>query len=132
MTKSRTAGLALIAVAAAWPAAAPAQPEGATAEQIIADYRDELRRTILPDCRRVAEDGEILVCGRSIEARRQTLPLGSQPEPGARHRLIAGEVPSGMGALNASGACCGGGGGINVIAMVRALGTGVDRILHPD
>jgi hypothetical protein len=78
-----------------------------------------------------AGDDAIVVCGRSDDARMR-LPLGSQPEEGARRRLIAGEPPSGLGALGVGRACCGGGGGINLIGIANALGRGADRILHPD
>jgi hypothetical protein len=136
---SRTAPWILASLATAWPGAAPAalqdevEAAAPTAEAVIQAYRHRTEGAMRRRCTRGGPDDEILVCGRSIENERQALPLGSQPDPVARRRLIAGEVPSGIDALNAPGACCGhGGGGLNVIAIVNALGAGVDRILHPD
>jgi hypothetical protein len=138
MTKSRTPILALIPLAAAWPGAAMAEPEAqVTAEEVIAAYEARIHAAMGPmegarTCPRgEGDDDAIVVCGRSDDSRMR-LPLGSQPEEGARRRLIAGEVPSATGALSVGRACCGGGGGLNVIGIANALGRGVGRILHPD
>jgi len=133
MTKSRTALATLFGLAAASPAAALADPPVTTAEEALAAY-DARFQEMMADaraarrCRRGGDEGDIVVCGRSEDAR---MRVPYEPEPGARTRLIAGEAPSGVGALGAGDACCGGG-GLNVIAIVRGIATGVDRILHPD
>jgi hypothetical protein len=126
--------LTLAAGGAASPGAAFAQSPAATAEQAIAAYdrwyeevTDGAGAGGVRRCRREAGEDEIVVCGRSDDSR---MRVPYQPVPGARVRLIAGEVPSAMGALNAGGTPRGG--GINVIALVNALGRGMDRILHPD
>jgi len=132
MTKSRIALPILCAGAAAWPGAALAEAAPATAEDVIAAYDrwyEEVTQGIggARRCRRDAAGDEIVVCGRTDDAR---MRVPYEPEPGARVRLIAGEVPSAMGALNADRRP--GGGGIDVIGVVNALGRGLDRILHPD
>jgi hypothetical protein len=134
MIKSRMALLALSAGAAAWPGAAFAQSPAASAEQAIAAYdlwyeevTDGAGATGVRRCRRETGGDEIVVCGRSDDSR---MRVPYEPVPGARVRLIAGEVPSAMGALNAGGTPRGG--GIDVIGLAKALGRGLDRILHPD
>jgi hypothetical protein len=136
MTKSRTPLLALIPFAAAWPGALLAEPDRpVTAEEVLTAYDARIHAAMGPvdgSCPRgEAGDDAIIVCGRSNDSRMR-LPLGSQPEEGARRRLIAGEVPSATGALSVGRACCGGGGGIDLLGLVNALGRGADRILHPD
>ena len=138
MSRTALPALALLALMAPDPAPAAAQDEdeaivAPTADAIIHAYRARTDRVMRRRCAQRSADDDILVCGRSIETERQALPFGSQPEPGERRRLIAGEVPRAIDALNAPGACCGrGGGGLNVLAIARALGSGVDHILHPD
>jgi hypothetical protein len=138
MTKSRTALLAFAPFAAAWSAAAPAEPgPPVTAGEVLAAYQARMHEAMgsVDGVRRCPRGGEgddsIVVCGRNDDARMR-LPLGSQPEEGARRRLIAGEPPSGADALGVGRACCGGGGGINLLAVAGALVHGADRILHPD
>ena len=138
MTKSRTALILFAPLAAAWPGGALAEPDPAiTAEEMLAAYEARIHAAMGPvdgigSCPRGdSADDAIVVCGRNDDARMR-LPLGSQPEEGARRRLIAGEAPSAVDALSVGQACCGGGGGINVIGLANALGRGVDRILHPD
>jgi hypothetical protein len=138
MTKSRTPLFALVPFAAAWPGVALAEPDHAvTAEEVIAAYEARMHEAMGPvsGARRCprgeAGDDAIVVCARNDEARMR-LPLGSQPEEGARHRLIAGESPSARDALSVGRACCGEGGGINLLGVAGALAHGVDRILHPD
>jgi len=136
MTKSRTPLILLAPLAAAWPGGASAEPDQASAEEMVAAYEarihaamgsvDGVRRCPRGD----SADDAIVVCGRSDDPRMR-LPLGSQPEAGARRRLIAGEPPSAVGALSVGQACCGGGGGINLIGLARVLGRGAGRILHP-
>lgn len=138
MTKSRTPLFALVPFAAAWPGMALAEPDRpATAEEVLAASYARIHEAMGPmdgvrRCPRGgAEDDAIIVCARNDDARMR-LPLGSQPEEGARHRLIAGEPPSGRDALSVGRACCGGGGGINLLGVAGALARGADRILHPD
>jgi hypothetical protein len=50
-----------------------------------------------PDCSRDSSEEEIIVCGNRDDERFRVPP--SEPVPGARRRLIAGEPPSGAGAL---------------------------------
>jgi hypothetical protein len=133
MTKSRTALVAVgPALLLAAPASAQAQSGPATAEEALAAYEQRVDEvmggSVAATCNREGEDEEIVVCGRSSDAR---MRIPYEPEPGARRRLIAGEAPSAAAALNA-GACCGQGGGLDVIAIVRTLSRGLDRILHPD
>src|SRR4051812_36842645 len=139
MAKSRTALLAIAPMMLGWPGAARAAPDPPplTAEELLADYNarflDQLRSVDgLRRCPRgAAGDDAIVVCGRNIGARMR-LPLGSEPEEGARHRLVAGETPSGVGALSVGRACCGATQGLNVIGIAGALARGVGRILHPN
>lgn len=137
---SRTPRFALPLLYVLWPAPAVAavQDESGvavapTAEAVIRAWRARTDRAMRRRCAQDGAEDEILVCGRSFENERQALPLASQPEAGARRRLIAGEVPRGIDALHATDPCCGHGGeGINILAIVDALGTGLDNILHPD
>jgi hypothetical protein len=138
MTKSRSARLPFLALAAAWPAPTLADPPAnVTAEEALGAYDrwfDEVtgigraRPGVRARCNRGAEDEEIVVCGRSGDEYR----IPYVPEEGARTRTIASEAPSGAGALSVGDACCGTGGGINLIAIGGALLRGADRILHPD
>ena len=134
MTKSRTP-LSVFLVALSWSGAAQAQPfSPITAEEILAAYEARIHEamgSVDGRCPRGAEDGAIIVCGRDHDASMR-LPLPSEPEEGSRHRLLAGEAPSGRAALDVGAACCGGGGGIDIIGLAGALGRGVGRILHPD
>ena len=138
MTKSRTALLVMATLAAASPGAATAQAgTPATAVEMLAAYEARIHEAMgnVDGVRRCPRgrsgDDAIVVCGRSDDARMR-LPLGSQPEPGERRRLIAGEPPSGAGALSVGQACCAHGGGIDLIGIAGALVHGADRILHPD
>jgi hypothetical protein len=135
----RRAGALLILLAAALPDAAEAQDEAgppgdpASAEAVMRAYHARIAEALGIACRRGPGD-EIVVCGRSVETGRQTLPLGSQPEPGERTRLVAGEPPSAMAALGA-GQCisrCQSMVGVDVIGTVNAIGRGIGRLLHPD
>ena len=134
MTKSRTA-LSLFLFAVLWPGAALARPvPPITAEEIIAVYQARIHEamgSVDGRCPLGSDDGAIVVCGRDRDASMR-LPLPSEAEEGTRHRLIAGEPPSGRAALDVGDACCGGAGGINMIGLARALGRGMDRVLHPD
>lgn len=121
-----------------WSGAAPAEPgEPSTAEEMLAVYDARIHAAMgnTGGARRCPRgesgDDAIVVCGRNDDERMR-LPLGSQPEEGARRRLIAGEPPSATGALTVGRACCGNGGGIDVIGLAGALVRGADRILHPD
>src|SRR5437764_2574873 len=136
MTKSRTALILAAPFAVLWPCAALAEPGGAaSAEEMLATYDARIHEAMgnADGARRCppgrAGDDAIVVCGRADDARMR-LPLGSQPEPGARRRLIAGEPPSASGALDVGRACCAHGGGIDLIGLGGALIRGADRILH--
>ena len=137
MAKSRTPLILLAPLAAAWPDGALAEPDQATAEEMLAAYEAQIHEAMgnVDGVRRCprgdSADDAIVVCARNDDARMR-LPLGSQPEEGARRRLIAGETPSAVDALSVGQACCGGGGGINILGLARALGRGADRILHPN
>ena len=118
--------------------AATAQPDPPiSAEALLAAYNARISGAMgnVDGVRRCprdgTEDGAIVVCGRDHDASMR-LPLPVVPEPGARHRLIAGELPSARDALSVGRACCGGGGGINLLGLAGALVHGADRILHPD
>jgi len=137
MTKSRTALFALAPLSFCWAEAAPAQP-GTTirAEELLAAYNARIHDAMgnvdgARRCPREANGDDIVVCGRDRDASMR-LPLPVVPEPGARHRLIAGEPPSAAGALNVGRACCGGGGGIDLLGLGAALARGVGNILHPN
>ncbi|MBV9882847.1 MAG: hypothetical protein JO276_07560 [Sphingomonadaceae bacterium] len=137
MAKSRTALILLAQLAASWSVEADAQDASPlTPEERVAAYNARIRAGMgsvagARYCPRDAEGDTIVVCGRD-ESARQRLPFGSPPVEGQRHRLIAGEAPSATGALDVGRACCGSGGGINVLGIIGALGRGADRILHPD
>jgi hypothetical protein len=133
MTKSRTALPSLTALIAAWPAGALAEPPGTTAEEVLSAYQAQVDAVMRSGdsarrCPRDPGGEDIVVCARSDNAR---MRVPYEPEPGARVRLVAGEAPSSRDALGA-GSCCGGGGGLDVIAIGRTLGRGLDRLLHPD
>ena len=138
MTKSRTPLLALVPFAAAWPGMAMAEQERpVTAEEVLAASYARIHEAMGPiggarRCpAREAGDDAIVVCARNDDSSMR-LSLGSQPEEGARHRLIAGESPSGREALSVGRACCEHGGGINLLGVAGALARGADRILHPE
>jgi len=133
MTKSRTA---LILLASAWPAAAFAEPPAAaTAEAALAAYDAEFGAVMAGArsarrCPRTGDGEDIVVCGRAEDS---AMRVPYEPIPGeVRH--IAGDLPSGPGALAADGCLrlCPQPVMIDVIATVRALSRGLDRILHPD
>lgn len=133
MTKSRTA---LILFAAAWPAAAFADPPAAaTAEEALAAYDAEFDAVMAGarSARRCPRSGggeDIVVCGRADDS---GMRMPYEPVPGeVRH--IAGDLPTGPGALAAGGCLrlCPQPVMIDVIGTIRALSRGLDRILHPD
>ncbi len=138
MTKSRTARVPFLALALAWPSAALADPP-VTAEETVRAYDQWFAETAgagrrpaagrMTRCRQGADPEEIVVCGRGED---DSYRIPYVPEEGARTRLVAGEAPSGAAALSVGDACCGDGGGINLIALGGAIARGVDRILHPD
>ena len=137
MTKSRTALFALAPLFASWSETATAEPgPPINAEALLADYHARMHAAMGRvdggrTCPREANgDDAIVVCGRDHDASMR-LPLPVQEEPGTRHRLVAGELPSARDGLNVGRACCASG-GINVLGLVGALVHGADRILHPD
>jgi hypothetical protein len=138
MTKSRTPLILVAPLAVAWPCAALAEPGGgASAAEMLAAYEARIHEAMgnvdaVRRCPRGrAGDDAIVVCARDDDARMR-LPLGSQPEPGARRRLIAGETPSATDVVGVGRSCCEHGGGINLIGLGGALVRGADRILHPN
>ena len=77
-------------------------------------------------CPTASDEEEIVVCGSRDEAARYRVSF--DPVPGARHRLIAGEPPSAMGALGAGDGRCSTvgrdqmcGGGLDVFAIGFAV-----------
>src|ERR1700709_2093098 len=141
MTKSRTALGALMLILFCRSEAAPAQPGPPTsAEELLAAYNARISGAMgnVDGVRRCprdgTEDGAIVVCGRDHDASMR-LPLGSQPEEGARQRLVAGETPTGRDALAAADRClrlCYQPVTIPIIPAIRALGSGLGRLLHRD
>jgi hypothetical protein len=141
MTKSRIALLVLAALLF-WPpsvAFAQAAPPPLSAEELIAAHNARILDAMggidgVARCPRGGPgDDAIVVCGRDTGFR-ERLPLGSQPEPGARQRLVAGEVPTGRDAMTAADRClrlCEQPVMISIIPAVRALAGGIGRILHP-
>jgi hypothetical protein len=117
MAKSRTAG-ALLAAAFFTAAPALAQPPAPlTAEQAIANQKDQLQASMNLDCRR--EEGEIVVCGRGGPDPNR-LPFPDERLPGDRDGL----GPTTVGALNAGSTRCSTvgpnqqcGGGLDVFAV---------------
>ena len=93
MTLSRSGSWLLLAACSAGPAEA----------QIAVDYRlppaaePPLRTEFRPGCPPAPSPDEVIVCGRREDDQFRVSP--SEPEPGARHRLIAGEVPRGVDAM---------------------------------
>ena len=139
MTKSRIALLVLAPLFFWPPGAAFAQlaPAPLSAEELIAAHNARILDAMggidgVAHCPRGGPgDDAIVVCGRDSSFR-QRLPLGSQPEPGARHRLIAGELPSASAAPDECLRACYRPVMVPIIPMIRALGRGLDRLLHPD
>ena len=138
MTKSRIA-LHVVAASLFWPsgaALAQSAPAPLSAEELIAAHNARILDAMgridgVARCPRGGPgDDAIVVCGRDNSARMRAL-LQSPSEPGTRQRLVAGEAPSAVGALNVGRACCGNGGGINVIGVAGALARGFGRIFHP-
>jgi hypothetical protein len=133
MTKSRMALFAVATLAAAFSRAAWAQPP-ATAEQALAEADARFHEMISSAARahRCDRDGDgaIVVCARQVDNAAYRVPY--DPPPGERHRLVAGEAPSAREALSVGQACCGGGGGIDLLGLGAALIQGVGHILHPD
>src|SRR4051812_38136777 len=144
MTKSRTALFLLATPILCWSCIASAQPARPaqsapplSAEELLAAYNARFLAELgsVDGVRRCPRGGPgddaIVVCGRSDDARMR-LPLDSPPEEGTRHRLVAGETPRAVDALSVGRACCGNGGGINVLGVAGALARGVGRLLHPN
>jgi hypothetical protein len=135
MTKSRSA--LIIAAALGWPGAALALPAAipgviAAPPDPLGDVAREMGRRADPACSRDESEADVVVCGR--RQRGGGLRIPDEPEPGGRVRLTAGELPTGMAAMNAGGCLrlCSQPVIINVFEAVRAISRGLDRILHPD
>jgi hypothetical protein len=138
MTKSRRPLHLLAPLLFYWPDGAPAQSAStATAEELVAAYNGRIHDAMgsVAGARRCPRDAggddAIIVCGRVDDARMR-LPLPVQPEPGARPRLVAGEVPSATGALSVGRACCETGGGINLLGVAAARARGGESRRNPD
>jgi hypothetical protein len=123
-----------------WSETAPAQSgPPASAEELLAAYNERIHDAMgsvdgARRCPREAQgDDAIVVCGRSNDSRMR-LPLPVQPEPGTRHRLIAGETPSARDAMDPDRCLrlCYQPVTMPIIPAIRALGSGLDRLLHPD
>ena len=106
MTKSRRLPVLFLSVLIGVPL--PAAAQGAATvlpSAIIVASPDPLgdiaarRRTDEPRCPFSGDDA-IVVCGRVVQGG-GGYRVPYRPEPGARTRLIAGEVPSGMAAMSA-------------------------------
>jgi len=140
MTKSRIALLVLapFLFPLSDPAFAQAAPVPLSAEELIAAHNARILDAMggidgVARCPRGGPgDDTIIVCARHEEARRR-LPLDAPPEPGTPHRLIAGEAPSGLDAMNADDCvrACYRPVMVPIIPAIRALGRGLDRLLHP-
>jgi hypothetical protein len=106
MTKSRRRPVLFLAalIGPAFPATAqvPSTP-GAIVAAPPDPLGDLVRRRYLDEARcRDGDSDAIVVCGRIVlGGGGYRIPY--RPEPGARVRLIAGEVPSGMSAMGAPG-----------------------------
>src|SRR5437868_9410494 len=140
MTKSRIA-LLILAPLPFWPpsgALAQATPAPLSAGELIAEHNARILDAMgnidgVARCPRGGPgDDAIVVCGRDTGFR-ERLPLGSQPEPGARHRLIAGEVPTGRDAMTDADPdrcvrLCEQPVMISIIPAIRTLARGFGRI----
>jgi hypothetical protein len=81
---------------------ADAAPPPVSAEQAVAAQRDALLNVVHPPCRPGGE--EIIVCGRRSD--RERVPFPDQAVDGARTRLLPGEPPSAVTAMNRSDPPC--------------------------
>ena len=143
MSKSRSPLLVLtpLLFPLSAPAFAQADPAPLSAEELIAAHNARILDAMgsidgVARCPRGGPgDDAIIVCARHNDARRR-LPLDEPPEPGSPHRLIAGEAPTGAGALAAAAndcvRACYRPVTVPIIPAIRALGRGLDRLLHPD
>ena len=140
MTKSRTPLRLLAPLLFCSTEAASAQPEPpATAEALLEAYNARIHGAMgsVDGVRRCPRgegtDDAIIVCGRGNDSRMR-LPLPVQAEPGARRRLIAGETRPAADAMAADQCLrlCYQPVTIPIIPAIRALGSGLDRLLHPD
>jgi hypothetical protein len=80
--------IAILLVLLTSPAAAQ---EAVTADQVIENHQQNLKRALQTDCRPDPDPNIITVCGRRNDASRYRLPLPVEPEPGRR---IRGEAVS--------------------------------------
>lgn len=100
-----------------------------TAEEAMAHYREAFRLVPAANCPVSRDPEDIVVCGRR-DARSERLPLPVEPEPGERVRLLPGEMPSAVAAMNAGAPAQGG--GINIIGTAITIVNGIDRLIHGD
>jgi hypothetical protein len=140
MTKSRTPLRLLAPLLFCWTEAASTQPDPpASAEELLAAYNARIHDAMgsvdgRRRCPREAEgEDAIVVCGHSSDSLMR-LPLRVGPEAGARHRLIAGEAPLARDAMDPDRCLrlCYQPVTIPIIPAIRALGSGLDRLLHPN
>jgi hypothetical protein len=109
-------------------------PVATTVEQVIENHRRALMGRAAEGgsgrCGPASAPDEIVVCARN-DAQHRIGPI--DPEPGEVQRLVAGEVPSGAGALGAGGCLtrCPNG-GLDVIEVVNAVRRGIQLLLDPD
>lgn len=135
MTKSRTLR-AMLPAALLLPL--PAIAQAPVSSMILTAPPDPLgdiaarARTAEERCRD-ADPDSIVVCGRLVRGG-EGYRVPYEPEPGARVHLVAGEAPSATGAMGAGGCLrlCHQPVTIDLIGAARAIGRGIDRLLHPD
>ena len=126
--------LCLIAFPPVAAAQDAADPVATTVEQVIENHRRALMGRAADGesgrCAPATEPDQIVVCARN-DAEHRIGPI--DPEEGEVPRLVAGEVPSASGALNAGGCLtrCPHG-GLDVIGVVNAVRRGIGRLLDPD
>jgi hypothetical protein len=132
MSKMARIALLLLVVLAA-PARAA---EPLTAEAAIDNYRKMFQPVALLDCPKAGGPDEIIVCGRPDGPDPNRLPLPSGM-PGDRVRLLPGEPPSAVAALDAGGTGCSTvgpnqscGGGMSVFQVVGVLAKAVKALTH--
>jgi hypothetical protein len=126
---ARIALLLLIGLAAPAGAAEPV-----TAQQALENYREKFESVDAIDCPKDRDPDEIVVCGRGGGPDPNRLPLPSA-EPGDRVRLLPGEPPSAVAALNAGSTGCSTvgpnqscGGGMNLFLVARVLAKAVKAL----
>ncbi len=87
------------------------------------------------DSSRCADDdpASIIVCGRRAAGGPGGYRVAYEPVPGEVHH-IAGDLPGGAAAMGADSCLrlCEQPLSVDIIGTARAIGRGIDRLLHPD